>query len=181
VATAGGYWRDALFGKTAKDIDFFLLAEQGQYTLSQYQDIAKALVKGVGLDVFSIRTLPCYGEWADDIVMLCKVSVDNGPDVDVVFLNASIYGASTFMEDCLNRFDVRLNSIGADVNGWSCNKNLVSDLEEQRLVVHWERLPMCDRMHRRMEYLTGENKFPGWTCWVESDNSGDRIEPYTCD
>lgn len=180
VVTAGGFWRDRLLGRNPKDIDVFLRQARGaKLTLASIKEIAANVAESCGIPVFSFRPIPCYGEWADDIEWLVKVSPadESYPELDVIFLDREKYRHGDFLGHCLNRFDVRLNSIGADSTRYAANAHLPIDIDQKRLVVHLERMPMNERMKRRLVYLTTENKFPGWKPFVELDDAGSII-PY---
>jgi len=172
VCTAGGYWRDRALGLEPKDLDIMIRAGTGSIMIYDLRAIVATIAEYFEGTAIKQRMIPCYGDWADDLHCLFKFDViaNDGSlirEVDLIVLMGSIYPVENFLGHCLNRVDIRLNSIGAGPEGWSINANWLDDVINQRLVIHNERLPINERLKDRLEYLSGPTKFPGWKAYYE--------------
>lgn len=187
VVTAGGYWRDMAFGNKPKDIDIFILDEHvmgGQYVAAAEQCAA-----AMGLNpIQPARVLKSYGTWAPDLNVIVKLDMpDDQPDLDVVFIQTDAFvrwgsecrGITVPMfntapmpivsDFIFDRFDLRLNVIGASADRCYLSPQWHHDAENELLVVQHARLQedypgaelMDSRIAARVERLI-TTKFNGW-------------------
>lgn len=195
VAVAGGYLRDVALCRTPKDLDIFLdggkiLGMQGAEQLAAA--IANRLIgASVG------RSIPCYGEWAEDISCVVSVRldpqnppVDNWPkgcmipqEIDLVILlrdrmvasgftprlTNDAYNQELFLKAVLARVDLRLNALGATPAFTHASPKWDLDAYNSRLVIQKTRGDGTARISKRLDRLLLD-KFRGWTAYREQED-----------
>lgn len=195
VAIAGGYLRDVALCRTPKDLDIFL--DGGKVLgMSGAESLAAALSNRlIGATVG--RSIPCYGEWAEDITCVVSLRVDlNNPpldnwpkgcmipqEIDLVILVRDrmveggfaprmvndAYNQELFLKAVLARVDLRLNALGATPAFTYASPSWDMDAYNSRLVIQKARGDGSDRIVRRLSRLLAD-KFRGWTTFVEQED-----------
>lgn len=195
VALAGGYLRDIALCREPKDLDLFL--DGGRVNgMAGAEDLAAAISNRlIGASVG--RSVPCYGEWAEDISCVVSVKldvkrtpIDNWPkgciipqDIDLVILlrdrmveegftprlTNDAYNQELFLKVVLARVDLRLNALGATPAFTSASPHWDMDAYNSRLVIQKTRLDGAPRIQRRLDKLLLD-KFRGWTPYVEQED-----------
>lgn len=206
LAIAGGYLRDIALCRTPKDLDLFL--DGGKVNgMAGAENLAAAISNRlVGATVG--RSVPCYGEWAEDIscvvsvkLPLKDVAIDNWPkgciipqDIDLVILLRDrmvaegftprlvndAYNQELFLKVVLARVDLRLNALGATPAFTAASPHWDMDAYNSRLVIQKTRLDGAPRIQRRLDRLLLD-KFRGWTPYVEQPEDGTISEISTGD
>ncbi len=203
LVTAGGFWRDGIVGNQPKDLDIFIL--ESYLEKGSARDVARSISRlspvpsltptiEDGRPSGTLKMIPCYGKWSQDVSLLMQAMTPLLP-IDIVVLNdASLLEwmkrqklqlgdrenlDRLFLRYVLERVDLRMNHIGANANSFALSPKFREDLEAKRLVVQWERIVDAEpdefvRIVKRIQRLLLE-KFQGWTTWTE-DKDGEIVE-----
>lgn len=195
VAVAGGYLRDVALCRTPKDLDLFL--DGGMMAgMAQAEQFAAAIANRlVGASVG--RSIPCYGDWAEDVDFVVSVRLDpqrpplyNWPkgctipkEIDLVILMRDqmvgtgftprmvndAYNQELFLKAVLARVDLRLNALGATPAFSHASPNWDMDAYNSRLVIQKTRGDGTDRITKRLRRLLLD-KYRGWTAYREQED-----------
>lgn len=197
VAVAGGYLRDVALCRTPKDLDLFL---DGGIVgdMTGAEELAASIANRlIGATVG--RSIPCYGEWAEDIACVVPITLDpsrppldNWPkgcivpqDIDLVILLRDrlveggfrprlvndAYNQELFLKACLARVDLRLNALGSTPAFTHASPSWDMDAYNSRLVLQKTRDGDSERIAVRL-YKLLLDKFRGWKPYREDTQSG---------
>lgn len=195
VAVAGGYLRDVALCRTPKDLDLFL--DGGKiHGMDGAEELAASLANRlIGVSVG--RTIPCYGEWAEDISCVVSIRVDlkNPPvdiwpkgcmipqEIDLVILLRDrmvetgfiprmvndAYNQELFLRAVLARVDLRLNALGSTPAFTLASPLWDLDAYNSRLVIQKSRGDGSPRIVKRLARLLLD-KYRGWTTYCEQQD-----------
>jgi hypothetical protein len=195
LVVGGGFLRDLALNKDPKDLDLFLDGGkvEGMAGAEEVTAVLSNSLKGATLG----RTIRCYGEWAEDVLCVCKVVLDpnQGPpldswpkgcvipdELDLVFLLRSgiseagylprmvndVYNQEMFLKAVLARVDLRLNALGATPTGTHASPQWDLDAYNSRLVIQKTRTT-SSAVNRLSKRLARltDYKFRGWSMHLE--------------
>jgi hypothetical protein len=195
VAVAGGYLRDVALCRTPKDLDLFL--DGGKITdMDGAERLAATLANRlIGASVG--RSIPCYGEWAEDVACVVPVKLDLSrppldlwpkgcmipQDVDLVILirdrmvehgytarlTNDAYNQELFLKAVVARVDLRLNALGSTPAFTHASPLWDMDAFNSRLVIQKTRGDGSARIVKRLERLLLD-KYRGWTTYCEQED-----------
>lgn len=194
LAIAGGYLRDVALCRTPKDLDLFL---DGGIVGGMVGAEALAATISNRLSGATVgRSIPCYGDWAEDITCVVSVklnpalALDNWPkgcmipqEIDLVVLMRDrlvaegfkprmvndAYNQEMFLKVVLARVDLRLNALGTTPAFSHASSQWDMDAYNSRLVIQKARGDGSARIVRRLTRLL-QDKFRGWTTYVEQED-----------
>lgn len=197
VAVAGGYLRDVALCRPPKDLDLFL--DGGKVgDMSGAEQLAAAIANRlIGATVG--RSIPCYGEWAEDITCVVPIildpsrpPIDNWPkgctipqDIDLVILLRDrmvaegfrprmvndAYNQELFLKAVLARVDLRLNALGSTPAFTHASPSWDMDAYNSRLVLQKTRDADSTRIAVRL-YRLLLDKYRGWKPFSEDTSEG---------
>lgn len=195
VAVAGGYLRDVALCRTPKDLDLFL--DGGRLpAMSDAEELAAAIANRlIGATVG--RSIPCYGDWAEDVDFVVSVRLDPSrlpadgwpkgctipQEVDLVILTRDqmvkegftprltndAYNQELFLKAVLARVDLRLNALGATPAFTHASSQWDMDAYNSRLVIQKTRGDGTVRIAKRLDRLLLD-KFRGWASYREQED-----------
>lgn len=191
VAVAGGYLRDVGLMRQPKDMDIFIDGGHCK-TMDEARKLAEEVSKRVSsFTLSSIKVMPCYGTWAEDVAMVAEVRGDfhalwptaTAPVPEaidlIVLLRPELIKAGyqarlvndawnqeSFLSAVLARVDLRLNAIGATPTHTEANPHWDFDAYYHRLVIQHSRKDGSDRISRRILRLLA-TKYQGWDIGYE--------------